>query len=297
MNRFFEMEDKTRRMFWGMLFILPAVVYFICLNIWPMFYSFFLSFNDWNLLNPDKNFVFLNNYFALLHDTVFLRCLINNFCYTLVAVPVGLVLSLAIALLLNSGIRWLGLFRFMIFMPVITSGIAAGYIWMWLYEPTFGLINHLLSFVHLQCPFLLSPYTALASIALMTVWKSLGFQVVILLAGLTTIPDSIYQAAEMDGATGFRRFWHVTLPLLNPTMVFLSVMGVMNGLQLFGEIFVMAPNGGPLNSTRTVVFHIQQTAFRSYQMGYGSAMTFVLFAIILAVTVFQMKVLTKKFEY
>jgi len=188
-----------------------------------------------------------------------------------------------------------GLYRVVSFIPYITSLVAAGYIWTWLYDPTFGIINQTLSWFGMHLPFLKSTTMALPSIAMMSVWRGIGFNVVIFLAGLQGIPSTVYEAARIDCANRWRTFYKITLPLLNPTIVFLSVMGVMRSLKIFGEIFVMAETGGPLNSTRSIVFHIVETSFRKYQMGYGAAMTVVLFLIIIGITIFQMKVLTKKY--
>lgn len=136
---------------------------------------------------------------------------------------------------------------------------------------------------------------ALPSVALMSVWMNLGFGIIIFLAGLQGIPDTVYEAARIDGTSAWRTFWKITLPLLNSTVVFLAVMGVMRSLKMFGEVFVMTGDGGPLNSTRSIVFTIVETSFKSHHMGYGAAMTVVLFFIIIAITLFQMKVLTKKY--
>lgn len=282
---------------WGIGFVLPAAVFFLIINIIPMLYAFFLSFHDWDLLSSKMRFTLLENYALLLRDPVFMRSLWNTALYAAIVVPLQLALALFFALLLNAGVRCVGLFRMIYFIPVITSMIAAGYIWKWLYDPTFGVLNYALSFFGLSCPFLRSTTLSLPSIALMSVWKGLGFNVVIFLAGLQGIPDTVYEAARIDGTSRWRTLTRITIPLLNPTIVFLAVMGVMRSLKIFGEIFVMAENGGPLNSTRSVVFHIVETSFESYRMGYGAAMTVILFVIIIAITVFQLKVLTKKFSY
>jgi multiple sugar transport system permease protein len=282
---------------WGLIFVSPAVAFFLIVNIFPMLYALFLSLHDWNLLSTDKSFTFLENYYALFGDPSFLRSLLNTFLYAVIVVPLSLGLGLFFAMLLNAKIRASALFRTVYFIPVVTSVIAAGYIWTWLYDPSFGFINQMLEPLGIQLPFLRSTAMALPSIAIMAVWKNLGFNVVIFLAGLQGIPDYIYEAARIDGTSRKRTFWKITLPLLNPTVVFLSVMGVMNALKIFGEVFVMSNDGGPLNSTKSVVFEVVQTSFRSHQMGYGAAMTMVLFVLIIVVTVVQMKLLTKDYKY
>ncbi len=282
---------------WGLLFVAPAATFFLVVNLLPMLYALFLSLHDWNLLSVSKSFVFLENYYALAGDPAFRRALLNTFLYCAITVPLGLSLALFVAVLLNEKIRAQGLFRTLYFIPVVTSVVASGYIWKWLYDPTFGLLNQVLTPIGLQVPFLESTVWALPSIALMSIWKGLGFNVVVFLAGLQGIPSYVYEAARVDGTSRWRTFTRITLPLLNPTVVFLSVMGVMHSLKIFGEVFVMSEDGGPLNSTSSIVFQVVQTSFESHDMGYGAAMTMILFLMIVAVTVFQMKVLTKKFEY
>ncbi len=282
---------------WGRIFITPAVTFFLIVNIFPMLYALFLSLHDWNLLAVQKSFVFLENYYSLLTDPSFLRSLFNTFLYAMIVVPLSLGLGLGVALLLNTKVKAQAFFRTVYFIPVVTSVVAAGYIWTWLYDPSFGFINQMLAPLGVQLSFLKSPLLALPSIALMAVWKHLGFNVIIFLAGLQGIPDYIYEAARIDGTDRRRTFWHITLPLLNPTVVFLSVMGVMNSLKIFGEVFVMSDDGGPLNSTKSVVFEVVQTSFQSHRMGYGSAMTMILFLLIITVTLIQMKYMTKEYKY
>jgi multiple sugar transport system permease protein len=281
---------------WGLLFAAPAVIFFAVVNVAPMLWTLVLSFHEHNLLSDDRAFVGLANYTALVSDRVFLRAAANTLAYVVLTVPLGLALSLAVAVLLDSGVRAAGLFRTVFFIPVVTSMVAVGYIWSWLYDPTFGILDYVLSFVGVQLPFLKSPATALPSIALMSVWKNLGFNIVIFLAGLQAVPTSMYEAAAIDGTSRTRTFLRVTLPLLNPTVVFLAVMGVMGSLKIFGEVFVMAPQGGPLHSTTSVVFEIVRTSFRSGRMGYGAAMSVILFAMILGVTIVQLRLLGSEDE-
>ena len=281
---------------WGLLFVAPAVAFFLFVNIFPMLYALFLSMHNWNLLGIEKSFIFLENYYSLLTDASFLRALFNTFLYAVIVVPLSLGLGLGIALLLNTKVKAQAAFRTAYFIPVVTSVIAAGYIWTWLYDPSFGFINQMLAPLGVQLPFLRSTSMALPSIAIMAVWKNLGFNVIIFLAGLQGIPDYIYEAARDDGTSPRRSFWYITLPLLNPTVVFLSVMGVMSALKIFGEVFVMSEDGGPLDSTKSVVSEIVKTSFQSHRMGYGAAMTMVLFVLIITVTLLQMKYMTKEYK-
>jgi multiple sugar transport system permease protein len=218
--------------------------------------------------------------------------------YVLLGVPVSLVVSLAIALGLQQLIRFVGFYRVLYFVPYVTSLVAVGWVWRWMYMPN-GLFNDVLGAVALgPFAFLGDPGIAIYSIIVTTIWQGLGFQIIIFLAGLESIPAVYQEAAAIDGATSWERFRHITFPLLNPTLVFLVITGVISNLQVFTQIRSMssAGTGGPLNSTISVVLYVYQEAFRSMpsQMGYASAMTVVLFLVILAITIFQLKVLSRK---
>jgi multiple sugar transport system permease protein len=283
----------------GLGFVTPTVLYFIFISLLPMLYALWMSFHQWSLLSADSTHPFLlfDNYINLLSDEVFLRSVGNTFLYALVIVPVSILLALWISVMLNSGIKYVGLFRTIYFMPYITSGIAVGFIWLWLFEPTFGLFNKMLAPLGLHSEFLFSTKTSLLSISVVKIWKDLGFQILILLAGLQSIPKNIYEAAKLDGIKRQTIFWRITVPLLYPTLSFLLVIGVIRAFQIFGEVYVMTSNGGPLDSTRSIVYHIQETAFKGYEMGYGAAMTFVLFIIILVVSKLQQTFIDKRLKY
>ena len=223
----------------------------------------------------------------------------NTFLYVLYGVPTGLILSLAVALGLKRVNRFKGALRFLYFLPYVTALVAVSWVWRWLYQPN-GLFNdiaHNLGFGNVG--FLGSTSQALISVTVVTVWYGLGFQVIIFLAGLEGIPDVFYEAAELDGATAWQRFRHVTLPLLNPTIVFLAVIGVIQSLQIFTQIRNLTTNGGPLNSTTSLVLYVYQLSFQTLpaRMGYGAAITVVLFVMILIITVVQLTVLTRRYEY
>ncbi len=282
---------------WGLIFVAPVVIFFALVNVFPLFQTLTVSFFDYNFLTGERELVWFDNYVRLFADDAFLGALANTFLYVLLIVPASLLLSLGVALLLNAGIRAAGLFRTVYFIPVITSIVASGYIWSWLYDPTFGPINQVMAPLGIQLPFLHSTTMALPSIALMSVWKNLGFNVVIFLAGLQGIPDTVYEAARIDGTPRWRILWRITVPLLGPTIVFLSVMGVMRALKIFGEILVMTEDGGPLGSTASIVSHLVEVSFHEHRMGYGAAMTVVLFLIILTITLLQMKFLQRDVEY
>ncbi len=286
----------TKRSLTGYIYTLPVVLYFILIGLIPMVYALYMSFHEWNLLSAQEGhvFIFLKNYINMFRDPIFMRSILNTLLYALIYVPAGLLLSLILGVMLNSGIRFVGVFRTIYFLPYITSGIAVGYIWLWLYEPTFGLFNKILAPFGMASDFLKSSSVSLISISVVKIWKDLGFQILIVLAGLQSIPGSIYEAAKIDGANRWNTFWKITVPMLYPTLSFLAVVGVTRAFQIFDEVYVMTNNGGPLDSTRTMVYHIQETAFKSYEMGYGSAMTFCLFVLIVLITLIQKKFIDRR---
>jgi multiple sugar transport system permease protein len=252
-----------------------------------------------------KEFVGLANYQRLLTDDDGFRQSIEVTLYfTVMSVLPTLLLSLFVAVLLNDArLRFRGFFRTVYFVPVVTSLVAVGYVWRALLEPSFGLVNTALGWVGIPGPgWLASPDWALDGIVLMTVWRDLGFYMVVFLAGLQAIPRDVMDAARIDGAGPWQRFRHVTLPLLNPSIVLAAVIGVINGLQLFTQVYVMTGSaqqlpGGPLGSTRSVVLYVVEQTFRPLEMGYGSAAAFLLFILIMIVTLIQFRLIQRKFEY
>ena len=291
---------EARKRMWAYIFITVPVIYFLIVRIFPMLYAFNISIREWDILSPTKPFVGLKNFQILFADPMFWKALRNTFLYTLIIVPGGLVLGLAIALMLNSITRLAVFFRVVFFTPFVTSLVAISFIWKWMYDPTFGFFNTILKTMGLPAQdFLQDPQQVLPAIAVMTIWHGLGFQIIIFLAGLRAIPDMYYDAAKIDGAGPWQIFRHITIPLLNPTIVFLVITSAIQSLRMFTQVFNMTfPNvGGPLQNGTTLVLELYQEAFHHFKMGYASAMTVVLFCIILVITLFQLKVLSKKVEY
>lgn len=288
---------ERRRWIWAYLFLAIPLVFFLSIRIGPTLYAFWMSLHQWDPIALDRPFIGLENFSDLARDEVFWKALRNTWVYVLVGVPVGLVTSLVIALGLQRLVRYVGFYRVLYFLPYITSLVAVGWVWRWMYMPN-GLFNDVLSWFGIpQTNFLGNPSTAIYAIIATTVWHGLGFQVVIFLAGLESIPGDYLDAAAVDGASGWQRFWGITLPLLNPTIVFLIVTGVISNLQVFTQIRAMSSGGtgGPLNSTISVVLYVYQEAFQSLpsEMGYAAAMMVVLFVIILLITILQLKVLSR----
>lgn len=291
---------KQRQALWSYAFLLIPMVFFIWIRIYPVFSAFEISLRKWDIFSAAKPYVGFANYAKLFADKKFIKVAGNTLYYVLVCVPTGLILSLLIAMMLNRIKRGAGLFRVLYFIPYVTSVVAVSWIWRWLFMTSNGLINNLLLALGLPAqPFMNSARQGINVIASNVVWQTLGFKIIIFLAGLKQIPAVYYEAASMDGATSIRKFRHITLPLLNPTIVYLSVMTMIQTLQIFAQIrnITLQGMGGPLDSTNSVVLYIYQTAFQSFNMGYASAMTVILFVCILIISLVQMKVLDKKVEY
>ena len=288
---------ERRRWLWAYVFIAIPLLFFLAIRIGPAVYAFWVSLHRWDPIAIDRPFIGIDNYRAMGSDKVFWHAVRNTFVYVILGVPVSLVLSLGIALGLQQLLRFVGFFRVLYFIPYVTSLVAVGWVWRWMYMPN-GFFNEVLASIG-QGPlkFLGSPQTALVSILVVTIWQGLGFQVIIFLAGLESVPTMYLEAAAVDGASSWQRFRDITFPLLSPTLVFLLVTGVISNLQVFTQIRTMSSggNGGPLNSTISLVLYVYQLAFQSMpsKMGYASAITFVLFAIMLLVTLAQLKLFSR----
>ena len=280
-------------------FLALPLAFFLIVRFLPTFLALRMSLFDWNILKEQQPFVGLDNYRELFQDAKFGQALKNTALYTLIGVPAQIALGLGIALLLSRITALRGLYRAIYFAPYVTPIVAAAWVWQWLFSPQFGPINTILDALGLPPqPFLTSTGQALPTTAALVVWQNLGFQVVLFLAGLAAIPRTYYEAAEIDGASGWQAFKGITWPLLNPTIVFSVVTGTIAYLQLFTQVVNLncTDQGGPLGSTLTVALYIYQMAFGRFSMGYASAITVVLFGIILLITVFQLKFLTRRYD-
>jgi multiple sugar transport system permease protein len=261
---------------------------------WAIFFlvgfvaSFGVSLTSWKLLGT-PTFVGPDNYLRLPGDSQFLTSLGNTIRLAVLYVPLDLAVALSLAVALNRRIRFRNVYRAIFFLPLLTMPIAAATIWRWLYDPTYGLINAGLDGVGIHGPgWLAESLYAMPAIVVMSVWNGVGRDMVIFLAGLQAIPRDLYEAAEVDGANRWHTFRHITLPLLTPTTFFVIVVSTISSLQVFDAIYVMT-NGGPANSTRTVVFTVWEEAFRNNRIGNASAMTWVLVVLILGFTIVQFR--------
>jgi multiple sugar transport system permease protein len=289
-----------RQALWAYVFLLVPLVFFLLVRLYPAFSSLLLSLRDYRPSREVNPFIGLDNFVNLANDAVFWRALENTALYTIIGVPAQLVLGLLVALMLQGINKAKGLFRAIYFMPFVTPIVASAWVWQSFLNQNFGPVNQLFTLLGIpNQPFFASPYQALPSVAAFVVWQQLGFQIVLFLAGLEAIPRTYLEAASLDGASGWQVFRHIKLPLLNPTIVFSVVIGTTGFLQLFAQVVNInfGDQGGPLNSTLTVAVYIYKVAFLDFKMGKASAITVVLFAIILLITIFQLRVLRRRVDY
>ena len=301
----FRLTLAKRKVMWAYIFLAIPIVFFLYIRIYPTLFAFQMSLYDWNPLAAEQTYVGLGNYETLFTEirtpqSVTQSAFLNTAKYVLIGMPVQLVLALLVALMLNE-IRFMAtIYRVMFFLPFVTSTIAISWVFRWLYQPRIGLFNVLLEAFSLpQQPFLRSADQAIYSIMAVVIWQGLGFAVIIFFAGIKQIPRIYYDAAKVDGANRWQSFRRITLPLLNPVIVYLVVLQSIGFLRMFAEVLAMSPqgDGGPLNSTTTVVLRVYREAFQRLNMGYASSLTVILFVIILVITVIQMRVLRRNIEY
>jgi multiple sugar transport system permease protein len=277
---------SVKRHRWAYFLLAPNLLLFLVFMFLPIIASLFISLHDWDLVSPMR-FVGLGNFRVLLRDDLFWLALRNTLYFTVGVVPVETVLSLGLALIMNGRIRFRDFFRTATYIPVVSSLVIVGLLFKWLYDSDYGLINYLL--LQLGLPRLLwltDPDLAMPSIMIMRVWKSLGFYMILFLAGLQNISRTYYEAAEIDGAGPWAQFRHITFPLLNPTIVFVLVISTIWSLQVFESIYVMTL-GGPMHATETIVFQVYLYGFRYLRMGYASALAWVLFLLVIGLSVLQ----------
>ena len=298
------MKLNLRENIEGYLFISPWILGMVLFALGPILASFGLAFTRWNLFT-EPEYVGWANFQKLAHDPLFYKSVFNTIYYTVFAVPLGLVLALGLAMLVNHRLRGVNFFRTAFFLPNVVAGIAMLLLWKWLFDPNFGLINLFLDWTGLMAvlewiglgrPQWISSRTgAMPGMIFMSIW-GLGGSMMIFLAGLQNIPHELIEAAELDGAGPWKRFRYVTLPLLTPTIFFLMMVGVIGSLQIFNQAYVMT-QGGPAHATLFYVLYLFQTAFERFQMGYACAMALVLFIITLIVSLIQLAMGKKWVHY
>ncbi len=270
------------------LFLIPAGIILMLFFFIPFFESFLLSFQSYrqDIYNPQ--WIGLDNYFELFNSPVFWKTLINTFIFLIGAVPVLVVLPLIIAVAVNQKLRGINIYRVLIYIPVIVSLVVAGIAWKWLYASS-GLLNYLMSLIHVaKIGWLTDPKIAIYSVIAVTVWKGLGYYMVVYLSALTTVPKELYEAADIDGASEIKKHLNVTVPCLMPAIALVSTISAISAMKIFVEIYIMT-NGGPMNSTKTIVYYIYQRAFENLDLGYASAVGVVLLILIMILSVINIK--------
>ncbi len=276
------------------LFLAPALSLIGVFFFIPVVASFLMSFTDFDIYSladsSNARFVGLENYKNLLSDPLFWKAMRNTLYFVFIGVPLSLLVSLGTALLLNSKlIRFMSLFRLAYFLPVVTTLVAVAVVWRYIYHPSFGLVNYLLSLLGVgTVDWLGNPKWAMLALILMAVWKNFGYNMIIFIAGLQNIPPELYESARIDGAGKWQELLHITIPMLMPTTVFVSIITIIGYFQLFAEPYVMT-QGGPMNATLSIVLLMYQEGFRWWRMGYSAALAFVLFLILFMATLVQLR--------
>lgn len=288
------MKKKTSTIvlliFFGPSLLVITVFFFI-----PVLASFIFSFTDFNIYSLGNlnylRFIGIDNYSKILHEPLFWSALKNTFYFVLAGGPLSVAVSLVSAILLNSKlIRFKAFFRTIYFLPVVTTLVAVAIVWRFIYHPRFGMLNYLLGFIGISpVDWLGDPTFSMPAIILMAVWKNFGYNMIIFIAGLQNIPEELYEAASIEGAGAWSRFWHITLPMLAPATVFISVITMIGYFQLFSEPYIMT-QGGPLNSTLSIVLYMYQEGFRWWNLGYSTAIAFTLFVIIFTGALIQFRI-------
>ncbi len=281
---------------WIIIFLMLSVLGYLIFSLVPMISTVYLSFTSWDIISGKPEFIGFNNYINIFTTDEFYIVMKNTFKFIILYIPMMLISSIFLALLFNTDIKGISFFRVLLFIPVLTSWVAGAMIWRTVLSTKYGLLNNLLEIIGINGPgWLTDPKWAMVSIALVSVWKDLGFFSLIIFGGLRGINKSVLEAAEVDGAGIIKTFRYITLPMLTPTLFFVIITSIINSFQLFPQVMVMT-GGGPLGSTQVMVERIYNYGFRYYQMGYAAALAVILFIIILITTLVQLK-LQKRWVY
>lgn len=284
-----KMSLKTKNTILGYTFLLPNIIGFTIFTLIPILVALVLSFTSWDGFG-EINFIGIENFVRLFSDDIFKTSMWNTLIFTAGSVPITLLLALGVAMLMNKGLKGIRIFRAAFFLPYVTAALAIAVVWQLLYHPTMGPINQVLMGLGIENPpkWLSSTKMAMLSVIIMYVWKMIGYYMVIFLAGLQGVPKQLYEAAEIDGANGWRKFINITIPMLSPVIFFTTIMGIINSFKVFTEVYALT-GGGPGYSTNVMVYNIYVESFQKYNLGYASAMSYVLFAIIVGITLIQFR--------
>ncbi|WP_448516014.1 carbohydrate ABC transporter permease [Pseudothermotoga sp.] len=296
MSRFLGGVSKKKQIFWflilsGLSFALLLVTFYV-----PIFYAVWFAFTDYDALSQPR-FVGLSNFQKAFTDKVFWISFRNTLVYTSIVVPLVTIISFFIALALNENSTFSRAMRIFYLLPLVTSSVAVAFVWRWIYNPSYGILNAILGLFGVQpIRWLVSPNTALISLAILGVWGSTSYYILIYLAGLQNIPEELYEAARIDGASNWQQLIHITVPLISPTTFFVVVTCFIGAFQVFDPVFLLT-NGGPGYSTYTITFYIYQNGFVWFKMGYGMAISWILLGLVMIITVFQFIVQRKWVHY
>lgn len=283
-------RQSRNEFIWGWIFLLPTMAGLIILNIIPIFQTVYQSFFKTGAFGKGNVFIGLDNYIKMTGDSTVWQALFNTFKYTLVEVPVSIVLAIILAVLINQKLRGRTVYRVIYFLPMVAAPAAVAMVWRWLYNTEFGLLNHLLNMVgRPSVSWISNPGIAFISVAAVGIWSVLGYNMVLFLAGLQEIPRDYYEAASIDGANGIYQFFKITLPLISPTMFFVTITRMIGALQVFDSIYMMMDKTNPaLPKTQSLVYLFYKYSFIEGNKGYGSAIVVLLLAVIMVITVIQM---------
>ncbi|MBR2525270.1 sugar ABC transporter permease [bacterium] len=290
MNKFLS-DLFNKQSFAGIIFILPAIIGTLIFIIIPIFCSFGLSFTKWDLLNS-VDFIGLENYKKVFTEPVLVKILINTFVYAISVTFLGVILPLILAYILNCKIRGSEFFKTAYFLPFVTPMIVIGIVWEWIFDPNIGILNNIL---HMHINWLYDTHFAMPALIIVSVWKLIGYNMVIFLSGFSTMNNELLEASKIDGANEYETFRYISVPLLSPTIFFVVIITAISSFQVFDLVYVMT-QGGPLDSTNVLVYSIYKNAFEYFNVGKASALAYVLFAIVLILTLFQWKI-RKKLVY
>ena len=286
--------EKSRNR-WGIVFILPQLISLVCLGIIPIVIAFVLIFFDWNGFSAPV-FTGFQNFKAVFTDPDTGIAIKNTLVYSVIYVPCSIVLSLGLAMLLNKA--WGKMFyRAVFFLPQIVTSVGIAVVWSWIYQPQFGILNMILRFFGIEGKeWLRDPSTAMGAVIVMSIWWGLGYNIVLFLAGLQNVPRTYVEAAKIDGANERQVFFNITVPLISPTTLLVTITTMINAFQVFDQMFLLT-SGGPAKKTYTMAIHIYQTAFKSYELGKASTAALILFFVVVAVSVIQFKLSDKWVHY
>lgn len=279
------------------LLIAPSIGFFLVFYIYPILYNMYLSFFEWNLISPTKDYVGFGNFKSLFSSQEFLEVISNSLIYMGVTVVLTVIIALLLAVWLNKNSMIHTMIQGLVFSPYIISFVSVSFVWMWLMDVDYGLLNYFLGLVGIdKCQWINHPDTALISIILVGVWKLVGYDTLVIIGGLQSIPKSIYESVSMDSRPSIKTFLHITVPMVSPTLFFLVIVNLITSAKVFETIAIMT-KGGPINSTNTLVYYIYKVAFDYFEIGSASAAGVVLFAILAVITFFYFKILSNKVNY